>query len=293
MPVKAPNIGLSQAQRLCQMPQSDRLNCIAEGLPIILASSKGFWQAATELNKHVREAVVVARHAEEEAAKVLILMDIVRCPKRLLASRIGDMVKWFYSHLARLIYAEAVGCKPMHVAEIRQYVDRRRKSHEVEGAVGEYIVPNWTTFNREGVLYADIAVYEGESIQWNDPADLVHDFLFPRHPPTVLQLAEAMSLLGMFSRRGLEIIAATWATTEFRDQESFQQALVLTRKLIERLVGEDLPSGQSDQQHVQLLCDTWPLPMYNLDFRLIPVPLEDLRAEQDSMLWQEMGVNHY
>lgn len=293
MPVKAPNIGLSQAQRLCQMPQSDQLSCIAEGLPIILASSKSFWQAATELNKQVREAVVLARHAEEEAAKVLILMDIVRCPKPLLASRIGDMVKWFYSHLARLIYAEAVDWKPTHVTDLRQYVDRRRKSHEVEGAVGEYIVPNWTTFNREGVLYADIAVYEGESIQWNDPADLIYDFSFPRHPPTVLQLAEAMSLLGVFTRRGLEITAATWATTEFRDQESFQEARALTWKLVERLDHEDLPSRQANQQHVQLLYDTWPLPMYNLDFRLIPVPLEDLRAEQESMLWQEMGVNHY
>ena len=293
MSAKAPNIGLSQAQRLCQMSQSDRLDCIADGLPIILASSMGFWQAATKLNNHVREAVVLARHAEEEAAKVLILMDIVRCPRQLLASRIGDMVKWFYSHLARLIYAEAVSWKPMHVAQLREYVNSNRKSHEVEGAVGEYILPNWTIFNREGVLYADIAVYEGESNQWNNPADLIHDFSFPRHPPTVLQLAEAMSQLGLFTRRGLEATAATWATTEFKDQESFQDARDLTWKLIERLEDEELPSQQAEQQHVQLLYDTWPLPMYNLDFRLIPVPLEDLRAKQDSMLWQEMGVNYY
>ena len=253
MIVKAPNIGLSQAKRLCQMPQTDRLDCIAKGLPVILSSSKGFWQAATDLKNQVREAVVLARHAEEEAAKVLILMDMVRCPKPLLASRISDMVKWFYSRLARLIYAEAVSWKPTHVAQLREYVNTSRKSHEVEGAVGEYIVPNWTIFSREGVLYADIAAYEGEPIQWNDPADLIHQFSFPRHPPTVLHLAEAMSLLGMFTRRGLDVTAATWATTEFSDQETYQDASDLTRILIGRLVSENLPSQKADQQHMQLL----------------------------------------
>ncbi len=293
MAFKAPKIGLNQAQRLCQMPQSDRLDCISEGLPIILASSRGFWQASTKLEEQLREAVVLARHAEEEAAKVLILMDIVRCPNRIVASRIGDMVKWFYSHLARLIYAEAVSWKPMHAAQLRTYVDSNRKSHEVEGAVGEYIVPNWTILNREGVLYSDIAIYEGDSIQWNNPADLVHDFAFPSHAPTVLQLAEAMSLLGMFTRRGLEVTAATWANTEFRDRESFQEARDLTRNMIERLVSEDLPSEQADQHHVHLLYEAWPLPMYHFDFQLIPVPLEDLKAEQDYMLGQEMGVSYF
>ena len=214
-------------------------------MPVILASAQGFWQAARELREHVREAVVLARLAEEEAAKVLILMDMARCPGPLLASRIGDMVKWFYSHLARLIYAEAVSWRPMHVAQLREYVDGSRKSHDLDGAVGEYIVPNWTIFNREGVLYGDIAAYEGEGTRWNDPADLIHDFSFPERPPTVLKLAEAMSLLGMFSLRGLEITAETWATVEFKDKESFREANALTRTLIERLVAEKLPADQA------------------------------------------------
>ena len=127
MATKTPKVGLSQAHRLCQMPQSERLAFIADGLPIMLASARGFWQAAKQLDGQVREAVVLARHSEEEAAKVLILMDIVRCPKRLVSSKIGSMVKWFYCHLTRLIYAEAVSWKPNDVTELRRYVDLRPK----------------------------------------------------------------------------------------------------------------------------------------------------------------------
>ena len=134
MASKTPKIGLSEAQRLCNMPQSERRAFIAEGLPVVLASAEGFWQAASGLEAHVREAVVLAGHAEEEAAKVLILMDMVRCPAPLIASRIGSMVKWFYSHFARLIYAEAVSWKPMHVEQLREYIDLGRKSHHLDGA---------------------------------------------------------------------------------------------------------------------------------------------------------------
>lgn len=107
MVTKAPNIGLGQARRLCQMPQSERLTFTADGLPVVLASAQEFWWTATQLSGQVREAVVLARHAEEEAARVLILMDMVRCPKGLAALRMGTMVKWLYSHLARLIYVDA------------------------------------------------------------------------------------------------------------------------------------------------------------------------------------------
>ena len=292
MPTKVPNVGLSQAQRLCQMSQSERLAFISEGLHIVLGSAQGFWQAATRLSKHVREAVVLTSQAKEEAAKVLILMDMIRCPGPLQASRIGDMVKWFYSHLARMIYAEAVSWKPMHVAQLRDYVDRSRRSHDLDGAVGEYIVPNWTIFNRERVLYSDIAAYEGEGARWNDPTDQMHEFSIPDIPPMVLRLGEAMSFLGMFTQRGLEITAETWTRTDFKDQEGFREARALTQRLIKRLVNEGLPSDRAEQEHAELLISEWPLPMYHLDFGLIPVPLEDLRDEQDRLMWHEMGGNY-
>jgi hypothetical protein len=63
-----------------------------------------------------REAKVLEGFAKEEAAKILILMDAVRCPPKLVASKLNRIVGWFYDHLARLIYAEAVSWKPLNFA---------------------------------------------------------------------------------------------------------------------------------------------------------------------------------
>jgi hypothetical protein len=104
---KGPDIGLRQARRMCQLSEEDRLSLIAEGLPIILNSAQGFWKASRQLDRLPREAKVLESFAEEEAAKVLILMDAVRCPPRLVPSRLKTVIGWFYDHLARLIYAEA------------------------------------------------------------------------------------------------------------------------------------------------------------------------------------------
>jgi hypothetical protein len=90
--VRGPDIGLHQAKRLCQVPQKERLTFIAEGLPIILDSAQGFWEASQQLGEHPREAKVLKGFAEEEAAKILILVDAVRCPPKLISSKLNRIV---------------------------------------------------------------------------------------------------------------------------------------------------------------------------------------------------------
>lgn len=92
-------IGQRQASRICQMSAADRFTFLAEGLPIIHASSKGFWSGSVELRTMPREAEVLAGFAKEEAAKILILMDVVRCPDKLVASKLSMLIGRFYGHL--------------------------------------------------------------------------------------------------------------------------------------------------------------------------------------------------
>ena len=47
---KSLSVGLKQAQVLCKMEYKQRLEFIAEGLPIILSSAEGYWDAARRLN---------------------------------------------------------------------------------------------------------------------------------------------------------------------------------------------------------------------------------------------------
>ena len=62
---KGPDIGLHQAKRLCQSPQQQRLDFIAEGLPIILDSAQGFWAASQKLEDLPREAKVLGGGCED------------------------------------------------------------------------------------------------------------------------------------------------------------------------------------------------------------------------------------
>ena len=127
------------------------------------------------------------------------------------------MVKWFYDHLARLIYANATSWKPMHVAQLREYVDSMRNTHYLEGYCGEYILPNFELMVREGKLYADIEAYEDGGVGWHAPSSFARGLI--EMTPPALALAEAFSALGLFSVEGLRAITDIWNTVEFTDTQ--------------------------------------------------------------------------
>lgn len=272
------------------MPHCKRLDFIAEGLPIILDSAQGFWLAAEQLKDHPREARVLQGYAAEEAAKILIVMDAVRCPPKLVAHRLGKIVGWFYDHLARLIYADAAGWKPMHLADLRSYVDNDRRGHYLEGSAGEYIMPNWAVYQRESRLYADIEGYEDGTLLWNAPRGPLNSSIPAwSFMPQALRIAEAMHQLGLFTPAGLRATSDIWGSLEFREMESFTEGYRLTERLLERVDAERLILPTATSAHVSALRHQWQIPMYNLGFKLIPVTLEELKAEQERELWSLAG----
>lgn len=281
------NIGLRQAKVLCQMSRKERLRFISDGLPVILQSVQGYWQASHKLKNHPREASVLLGHATEEAAKILILMDAIRCPDKIVSSKIGNIVSWFYNHLARLIYAEAVYWKPTNTKELREYVDRQRLSHSVDGQLGEFIFPNWSLYTRESQLYADVFRENDQDPSWQEPSLYLSEITYFK--PLVIELTEAMSVLGMFKYEGLVAISETWDKTTFSENEDFKDARDLTRLLLDRLIEEGLPTEDANQTDAEVLFHNWQLPMYDFDFNLINVSIEELNEEQDRMLYSEIG----
>ncbi|SRR5258706_5323742 len=172
MPVvtRSSDIGLRKGRLICNLSHDDRLKFITEGLPTLVESARSLVEASQALTDNPREAAILASHADEECAKLLILLDIVRCPRARVASRTGPMMRWFYDHLARLIYAQAQRWRPVTAKQLRDYIDSERRSHYLEGEYGEYIMPNWTLFQRETALYVDIASDEdkGSSVDIAD-----------------------------------------------------------------------------------------------------------------------------
>lgn len=283
--VPGKKIGLGQAKRLCQMAHDDRLEFIAKGLPIVLASAQSLWRASRRLgNEMTRETGVLRGFAEEESAKALILMDAVRCPRHRAPSRLGTIVGWFYSHLARLIYAESVLFRPVNVGELQEVVDLSRKDYFLEGIAGEAILPNWHLFHRESLLYTDVVAGESGELSWNDPLEIIQSsdsVATEESPPLSLLLVEAMAMLGIFTLQGLVATSEVWDKVEFSGPEDHSIAMELVRELVDRLVRENLPREASVDPHMQTLFDHWQLPMYNLDFKKISISMKQLLAERE------------
>jgi len=282
--------GNRRADILTQMPQADRLSFISEGLPIIAASARSFWDAAQRLEHGSREQNVLEGFAEEEAAKVLILMDLARCPSKHIARRVQSIVKTFYDHLGRMIYADAQGWRPVNITELQEYIDRERRGHYLEGYVGEYIVPNWNLYSRESTMYADIEVHEDGVPQWSAPRGNGGSRAIFGNPPLAILLIEAMAALGMFTPAGVRIVHDVWATLDFVDTQHFDDGRRLFVEMVGRLHAAESVTDDATDDHVWQLNSNWQMPMYNLEFGRVPVDLEDIEAERDAALWHEVGI---
>lgn len=279
-------IGLRQAGRLAQMAPKKRIEFLAEGFPLLLDSAHGMWKAANQLVHHPREQAVLRAHAEEEAAKILILIDLVRCPPDLLASRIGPILTWFYSHLARILYAKATDWKPMNMVDLKRYIDSERQAHVVDGPAGEYIFPNWSLYQRETQLYVDVAAFEDGEPTWTQPHNMppIFDLV-----PTALSVAGALSALGALSARGIAIVADVWGRVEFREVEDHRLSAALIQTTLQALHAKKRITASATREHVQTLHSSWQMPMYNLDFKIIDVPLDSLLKEREECFWSEFG----
>ena len=76
---------------------------------------------------------------------------------------------------------------------------------------------------------------------------------------------------------------------EYRDKENHHDGEKLTEELLTRVHTEGLILDTVQDAHVTSLYREWQIPMYNLDFSLIPVTLAELEAEQEQEYWSMVG----
>lgn len=277
---KSSEIGLRMGALLCNMSAADRLSFVAEGLPIIFDSAASLVQASRKLHDCPREAEILEGHAEEECAKILMLIDIIRCPSGRVAQRTGPMMRWFYNHLARLIYAKAQHWKPTTAGELQSYINSERQSHYLEGGYGEFIMPNWALFQRESALYADVAANEEGDPHWISP--IRSSVGLPDLIPIAFQVVDALSAFGVFTPSGLAILQDVWAGIVVKADTRWEVTRDNYQPLAERLDAAGLITERVTVDHARTLVNTWQMPMYEMDFSSIQVALEDLVRERDA-----------
>lgn len=119
MPQYRRNMQARALKNLTQLPPAKRLDVIAEGLELLVEHVTTLTDDLMYLSKggRPRGALVLEAQSQEEAAKVLILLDLVRLgwgdP-----IKVNVQIKRFYDHLSRCIYAEVSQMRPADLAEV-------------------------------------------------------------------------------------------------------------------------------------------------------------------------------
>lgn len=286
---KSSDIGMKRGRTLANLPASAQLDLIAEGLPILMKSAGDLLAAARSLEGHPRSSSILLGHSLEEVAKILVLMDIVRCPPKIRPSRFGPMMQWFYDHLARLLYLDAQSWRPMHVRQLQEYLDDQRRSHYLEGSIGEYILPNSTLAGRESLLYADIITYEEGDPIWSEPSNHEPVFGFAGGNPRPWEVCCALRDFGAFTRAGLDVVSDVWSRLDFKDEVSATEADRLSHEMALALQTTGLITEQANEDQLGYLYRSWQLPMYRMDFKRIEVSLDELKDQRDANFWSEVG----
>jgi hypothetical protein len=224
--------------------------------------------------------------AEEEAAKILILLDAVRCPP----NRQKDLTRTlsnFYNHLARLIYAAASGWHAATLPELTRYVDHDRTSHYLDGQYEpEFLFRNGLLDEREGFLYADLVDEDG-TLTWRKPGPrfggvpIEHDILGSNVPWFhALPLVEALSRVGILTLEGLKVVARIWQPLKLDHETHRQELNPLTHRTLETLHDRGCWSGASDEDVLRVM--DWQFPMYSLEFTEIRVTEDAIQRERDA-----------
>ena len=268
------------------MTYADRLAFIADGLPIVVASCRELMEAAKS-SANERAKGILERHAAEEAVKALILLDVARCPAKVISRRIGPLMNAFYDHMARLLWADACHWCAAHLAELQGYLDHDRQTHYLDGPLGvDFIFPNEALDDRNSLLYADIAAYEDGDLFWSAPRA---DHSYTGMLLFAVGVVDALERAGAMTPRGLEILATVWGSVEFEVSDTCLDVRGLIRATLQALDGAGLLSPDLSDHDVQEIYRCWQMPMYHADFTPIKITMGEVEKKRAAALAREIG----
>ena len=258
---------------------------MSEGIPLIVESAEELDEAARRLFEtgEFRASTIMKGLAEEEAAKVLILLDSVRCPPDPKSKK--KCLTGFYQHQAKRIYS-AVHSLPniLSFGELSEFVEHECETFYLDGPRGvDWIFTNAITTERENKMYVDyvrdITEPKGK-YSWSVPQVLPPLVGSYRHP-TVVRLSRAICDAGAGSAPGLACIAGLWRG--FRPERGTSRAELRCeiKRTLERLNSEHL--GVINQVAASLILSEWSFPLWPLDLvnsTSLGGSLEELRAKR-------------
>lgn len=278
-------------KELLQLSDSRLFDVVAEGIKLIVEHAEDLEATAlrlTKIEEHYSAALVRAL-AREESAKALILVDLVRCPRDNQQGR-SRMVAAFGSHLAKEIYAYQCHCKPADFAEVMRTVDGMRHMYYLSG---DWV---WSSVRgpREERMYVDyVKVFGDKGVErlWASP---LRPGYYPEYEysPRSLEVIRALHRIGVTTAYGLSMVADVWR--DFRPEPETQWRGELTERNEATLIGvaNAQDHGPIDPRDAGTLYDSWPFPLWPLDFtRTATPPIAELHRRRAGEVKRQMELD--
>ena len=268
-------------QDLAKLPEKEFFDEISEGLSLVADNAIRINSDAQALfnNKQMRGARVLTVFAEEEAAKFLILLDAVRCP-RTPQIRLCKHLGKYYSHLAKGLYAECCNWRPATFAELKDGIMRESHDYYLDGPNDiDWIFKNNIIQSREDTLYVNYAENDGTHY-WQSPGQFDTMFNFYSLPASVV-LVTTLHNVGCTKPESLKVIADRWFDVPITDDLTWRTVqdtnIAILEEMESCLILNDQPSSE-----YSCVANKWPFPLYDLELKEIKVDkaqLEQVRRE--------------
>ncbi len=274
---------------LCQFDDDRFFKEVEEGISRILENVERLDAAAHKLSagNDNQSAQILGGLAKEEAAKVFVLLDVVRCPSDKPKKR-ARTLGYFYNHLAKGIYAALCSWSLANFDEVIQQVDQERERFYLDGPSNfDWIFPNQITILREIIHYVDYVCDDTEETEtspgeryWQSPSAVS---IVRYHTPRIICLAKALHRINATSAGGLSVIARIWREFEPRRETSTYDLMKLNALTVKTLEDQNLfvTDGQEDRS---LICERWMFPLWPLDLRIKDIEKADLLQIREDRL---------
>lgn len=254
-------------QDLAQLADTELFEQIAEGLELCISNAGAIIDDAQYLidRKRPRGAEILRQAADEEAAKVLVLLDAVRCPRATSQDVFARQLQYFNDHLAKGIYVDVCGWHPSDFAEVKRGVDRERKEFYLDGPNDvDWIFYNDILRRREEAIYVSFVENDGSHV-WHNPG-ILGELGYPSCYSSILKIVHALSEAGCLTSAALKEIALQWRPIKIEPEMDWEMLRKLNQETLERLDRWGLLLTVKEE-HYATITNDWPFPMYSLNLR--------------------------
>ncbi|MDY6895129.1 MAG: hypothetical protein SVO01_06920 [Thermotogota bacterium] len=266
---------------LCQINENDKREIISDGLNKIIENVFILLKSLERLSDEstVRGYRILENIIEEECSKYLILIDYLRIINNDENYR-SKLIKYFYNHFTRLLYAEYCSIRPATYREVKEYIEKRRDSLYTDGYFGvEYIFRNDLLQKREQQMYVDLVEIEGEN-KWIGPdfydQTSSYDYMISS---SIIKLVLCMNECYFSDKNSLDIINNTWKKYEIKEDTHWKEIEYKNKETIDSIKENFEIEKENCCSYIK---KNWLFPLYQLDLSMKKINRKDLVERREN-----------